>query len=94
MLFGKIISSTSARLIDMSVVDVVLKIRIELIKSRNDDATEKFNRLWTFEKLIFLVEISKIWKIFEKTYNFIEGSAPALRVIRAGTRLTVHRSLP
>ena len=30
-------------------------------------------------------------RIFE---NFVEGGAPALRVIRAGTRLTVHRSLP
>ena len=47
-----------------------------------------------FEKLTFLVEISKISKILEKNDNFIEGGAPALRVIRAGTRLTVHRSLP
>ena len=34
---------------------------------------------------------------FEKSRNFknlVEGGAPALRVIRAGTRLTVHRSLP
>ena len=47
-----------------------------------------------FEKLTFLVEISKISKILEKNDKTIEGGAPALRVIRAGTRLTVHRSLP
>ena len=37
-------------------VDTELKIWIELIKSRNDNAMEKFYRLWTFQK----------WKIFEK----------------------------
>ena len=39
---------------------------------------------------------SKSWKIRKilKFWNFVEGGAPALRVIRAGTRLTVHRSLP
>ena len=46
-----------------------------------------------FEKLTFLVEISKFSKISEIPKK-IQGSAPALRVIRAGTRLTVHRSLP
>ena len=46
-----------------------------------------------FEKLTFLVEILKFSKISEISNVFEEG-APALRVIRAGTRLTVHRSLP
>ena len=46
----------------MIVLDIALKIWIELIKSRNDNSTEKFYRLWTFQKLIFLVEISKILK--------------------------------
>ena len=46
-----------------------------------------------FEKLTFLVEISKFSKILEIS-RFFEEHAPALRVIRAGTRLTVHRSLP
>ena len=54
---------------------------------------EKFYPLRTFQKLIFSVEISKISKNLEKIKSF-EGGAPALRVIRAGTRLTVHRSLP
>ena len=31
---------------------------------------------------------------FRKNDNFIEGGDPALRGIRAGTRLTVHRSFP
>ena len=44
MLSWKIISSTSARLSDMIVLDNVFKIWIELIISRNDNATEKFYR--------------------------------------------------
>ena len=56
----------SVRGSEMIVVDIMLKIWIELIKSRNDNVMEKFYPLWTFQKLIFLVEISKIWKIFEK----------------------------
>ena len=66
MLSWNIISLTSARLSDMIVLDNVLKIWIELIKSRNDNAMEKFYSLWTFQKLIFLVEISKFSKIFGK----------------------------
>ena len=46
-----------------------------------------------FEKLTFFVEISKFSEI-SKNLKIFEGGAPALRVIRAGTRLTVHRSLP
>ena len=79
--------------ITIIVLDNILKICIELIRSRNDNVMEKFYRLWTFENLIFLIEISKISKIFEKMKIPLRG-APALRVIRAGTRLTVHRSLP
>ena len=45
-----------------------------------------------FEKLTFFVEISKFSEI-SKNLKIFEGGAPALRVIRAGTRLTVHRSL-
>ena len=50
----------------MIVSDNVLKIWIELIKSRNDITREKFYSLRTFQKLIILVEISKISKILEK----------------------------
>ena len=50
----------------MIVLDNVLKIWIELIKSRNDDAIEKFYRLRTFQNLIFLVKISKFSKILRK----------------------------
>ena len=45
-------------------------------------------------------KVQKLGRIFEhfeksrKIKNFIQGAAPALRVIRAGTWLTVHRSLP
>ena len=47
-----------------------------------------------FGKVQLLVEIPKILGNLEIIINFFEGGAPALRVIRAGTRLTVHRSLP
>ena len=46
-----------------------------------------------FPKVQNLVEISKISKNL-KISKILSGEAPALRVIRAGTRLTVHRSLP
>ena len=45
------------------------------------------------KKLSFLVEISRKMKNLKK-YEIVEKGAPALRVIQAGTRLTVHRSLP
>ena len=47
-----------------------------------------------FGKVQLLAEISKIYKNLEILRNFVEGGTPALRSIRAGTRLTVHRSLP
>ena len=52
--------------ITIIVLDNIVKLWIELIKSRNGNATEKFYGLWTFQKLIFLVEISKISIFFEK----------------------------
>ena len=85
-------SSTSGLGSDMIVLDNVLKLWIELIKWRNYNAMEKFYSLRTFQKLIFLSKFRKFQKI-EENVNSLEG-APALRVIRAGTRLTVHRSLP
>ena len=53
-------------LISGFVSEHVLKIWIELIKQRNDNDMKKFYGLWTFQKLIFLVEISKISKNSEK----------------------------
>ena len=50
----------------MIVLDNVSKIWTELMKSKNDDAMKKFYRLWTFQKLIFSVGISKMSKIFEQ----------------------------
>ena len=53
-LFLKILSSTSCRGSDIIVLDNVLKLRLELIKSRNDDATEKIYRLpWFLKVVIF-----------------------------------------
>ena len=68
----------------MIVLDNVLKLWIELRKSKNDNAREKFYRVQCFRKV----------DIFGRSSEIFEGGAPALRVIRAGTRLTVHRSLP
>ena len=86
--------STSANVSEIIVSDMVSKLRLELIKARNDNATEKFYRFQVFQKLSFLVKISKILKNVEKVKNFYERGVSALRIIRAGTRLTVDRSLP
>ena len=75
----------------MIVLYHVLKIWMELIKQRNDNAGEKFYLVQTFSKVPNLVEISKKLKNLETFQIFVEGDAPALRVIRASTRLTVHR---
>ena len=47
-----------------------------------------------FRKVHFFGQNSGNVENFRKDDNSIEGGAPDLRVIRAGTRLTVHRSLP
>ena len=60
-------SSTSARLSDMIVLDIVLKIWIELIESRNDNAMEKFYRLWTFQKVRFWLKFQKFPKFSKIT---------------------------
>ena len=77
---------------DMIVLDNVLKLWMELIKQRNDNATKKFYRFRVVWKVQLFIEISKISKNLEISRISSTG-APALRVIRAGTRLTVHRSL-
>ena len=75
------------------ILDYVLNIWIELIKWRNDHAMQKFYLMHFFKS-------SKFGRNFEKSRNFedfnffVEGGGPALRVIRAGTWLAVHRSLP
>ena len=45
MLFSTEISSNSARLSDMIVLDIVLKLWIELIKYRNDNTRKEFYRV-------------------------------------------------
>ena len=90
-LFWIMFSSKKCLLITIIVLDNLLKLWIELTNWRNNNATQKF---YLFGKVRLLVEISKISKNLEIIKNFVEGCAPALRVIRAGTRLTVHRSLP
>ena len=46
----------------MIILDCVLKLWMELIKYRNDNAGEKFYLVQTFSKVQNLVEISKISK--------------------------------
>ena len=55
---------------------------------------EKFYRFLWFRKVDILGRNFENFENLRKNDNYIEGGAPALRVIRAGTRLTVHRSLP
>ena len=47
-----------------------------------------------FLKVVIFCENFGNFEKIGKSENFNEGGFPALRVIRAGTRLTVHRSLP
>ena len=66
MMLLRRISSMSRLGSPIIVVDIVLKIWIELIILINDYVMEKFYSLRMFQKLIILVEISKISKISEK----------------------------
>ena len=94
MMFLIIISSISVRGSDMIVLDNVIKIWIELIKLRNDNVMEKFYRGRVVSKSSIFC---RNFENFEKSRKFeqmVDAGAPALRVIRAATRLTVHRSLP
>ena len=43
---------------------------------------------------IYLSAFFQKFKMWSKFRKFVDGGAYALRDIRAGTRLTVHRSLP
>ena len=87
-------ASNKCLVITIIILDNVLKLWLELIKHENDNATENFYRVQVFQKLSFLVEFSKISKNLGKFENSHERGVSALRVIRAGTRLTVRRSLP
>ena len=77
--------------ISIIILDNVLRLWIELIKLRNDNATGKFYRFRVVSKSSIF---SRNFEKYGKFVKLFEGGAPALRVIRAGTRLTVHRSLP
>ena len=57
------------------VLDYVLRIWIELIKYRNDNAGEKFYLVQTFSKVQNLVEISKISKNLENLKISLRGRA-------------------
>ena len=92
-LFRITLSSTSSLGSPIITLYKSLKFRTELINWKNDNAREKFYLMQTFSKARFFVEILKILKNLE-ILKIFEGGAPALRVIRAGTSLTVHRSLP
>ena len=58
----------SGRRSDIIVLDMILKLRLELIQCRNDNAMEKFYWLEVFENVRFLMEISKILKIKKNAY--------------------------
>ena len=54
----------------MIVLDILLKLWIEPIISRNDNAMDKFYSLRMFENVKFLMKISKLLKIFKKMKDF------------------------
>ena len=64
-LFWMDISSRSGLGSDMIILDNVLKIFMELLKQRNDNAGEKFYLVQAFSKVRNLVENSKIPKNLE-----------------------------
>ena len=70
----------------------VLKLRLETIKSRNDNAMEKFYRLPWFPKVVIFWR-NVIKRKNQKNDKFVAEGVPALRVVRAGTKLTVPRAL-
>ena len=94
MLFWNMFASMHCLLITIISLSYVLKLWIELIKQRNHNSTNKFYWVEVFQNLEILVEISKNSKILKFQKILSREGAPALRVIRAGTWLTVHRSLP
>ena len=73
------------------VVEHILKFIEMVSKFENDFKISEFYRIQTFQKMknnkIYFLKISYFLKN-------VSGRAPALRVSRAVTRLTVHRSLP
>ena len=76
---------------DIIVVEHVLKFIETVLNCGNDLEIPEFYPSRTFEK------VEKMMRFFWKIPNFREndsGRAPALRVTRAETRLTVYRSLP
>ena len=88
------ISSTSGFSSAMIVLDNVLEIRIELIKRRNDNVMEKFYLMHTILKNQKCGRKFETLETYRKYNENAEGGAPALRGIRAGTRLTAHLALP
>ena len=58
----------------MIILDNVLKLWIELIKYRNDNAGEKLYLMQTFLKVQNLVEISKISKNLENLKILLRGA--------------------
>ena len=94
MLFWIMFASKKCLLITIIVLDNVLSF-VWSKENRGMIMPEKSSIGFSgLGKLTFLVEISKFLKISKISRKKIEGCALAIRVIRAGTRLTVHRSLP
>ena len=88
--FLKIIASWKCLGITMIVLKNILKFTEILLKYWNDFEISEFYRSQTFRKKLKIIRFLKIRNFLK----IIAGAAPALRVSRAVTRLTVHRSLP
>ena len=73
------------------VLKHILKLIEMVLKYENDFKISEFYRSRTFVKVEKSGAFSEQFQIF---WKMLAGRAPALRVSRAVTRLTVHRSLP
>ena len=83
-------SSTSVLRVSIIVLDNISKIWIELIMLLNDNGIEKFYRLPCFRKIDIFRSLVRIFRKNRTFKKIFAGGAPALQVIRAGTRLKVH----
>ena len=75
-------------------LDTVSNVHVELLKHWNDNATEKFYLMETISKSQKFGRNFDNFEEARKHFEMFEGGAPAVRVIRGGTMLTVHRALP
>ena len=71
-LFRMTISSKSGLGSDMIVLDIFVRIRIELVNSKNDNAPENFYRVECFQKINIFGQIFEINEQYRKNEEIVE----------------------